>query len=136
MEERGQATSNRALAERLYERFNRRDLDALLELVAPDIEWDWSRSIGPEGGEVRHGIDAVTRFVEENWAHWTSIEMIPEEIVEKGDDLVAFVVVRLRGRDRIEVEARGPHVLTWRAGRLVRYRLYQQRDEALAAVGR
>jgi hypothetical protein len=43
--------------------------------------------------------------------------------------------VQLRGRDGIEVEARGPHVQTWRDGRLVRYRLFQQRAEALAAVG-
>ncbi len=46
-----------------------------------------------------------------------------------------LVRVRLRGRDGIEVEARGPHVQTWRGGRLARYRLFQERADALAAVG-
>lgn len=126
--------STRQVAQQLYELFNKRDIDALIELAAPDIEWDWSRSIGPDAG-VQHGAAAVRRFICANWEHWEAIEMVPEEIVEAGDEVVVFVRVRLRGRDGIEVEARGPHVQTWRDGRLVRYRLFQEREEALAAVG-
>lgn len=122
------------LARRLYELFNDRDIDALLELAAPDIEWDWSRSIGPDSG-VHYGPEAVRRFLTTSWEHWDVIEMTPEETIEAGQDLVVLVHVRLRGRDGIEVEARGPHVQTWREGRLARYRLFQERSEALAAVG-
>ena len=122
------------MAQQLYELFNERDIDALVELVASDIEWDWSRSIGPDAG-VHHGVEAVRRFICANWEHWEAIEMIPEEIVEAGDEVVVFVHVRLRGRDGIEVEARGPHVQTWREGRLTRYRLFQEREEAFSAVG-
>jgi ketosteroid isomerase-like protein len=129
-----EAKSAVRLSERLYELFNRRDLDGMVALAAPDVEWDWSRSIGPDAG-LRHGPAAVRRFVAEQWEHWQSIEMTPEELVEAGDEVVAFVRVRLTGRDGIEVEARGPHVLSWREGQLVRYRLFQEREEALAAVG-
>jgi ketosteroid isomerase-like protein len=132
--ERAAQASTRQLAERLYELFNEGDIDALVELAAPDIEWDWSRSLGPDVG-VRYGVGAVRRFISENWEHWETIEMIPEEIVEAGDEVVVFVHVRLRGREGIEVEARGPHVQTWSGGRLVRYKLFQDREEALAAVG-
>jgi ketosteroid isomerase-like protein len=134
MRENAAQASKRRLAEELYELFNERDLDALLDRAAPDIEWDWSRSIGPDGG-VQRGPAAVGRFIRAQWEHWDAIEMTPEEIVEAGDDVVVFVHVRLRGRDGIEVEARGPHVQTWSGGRLVRYRLFQAREEALAAVG-
>jgi ketosteroid isomerase-like protein len=127
------AASNRQLAEELYGLFNARDIDALLERAAPDIEWDWSRSRGPDAG-VYHGPERVRRFLCANWEHWDEIEMTPEEIVEAGDDVVVFVRVRLRGRGGIEVEARGPHVQTWRDGRLVRYRLFQEREEAFASV--
>ena len=126
--------SNRQRAEELYTLFNARDVDALLERAAPDIEWDWSLSRGPDGG-VYHGAGTVRRFLLDNWKHWESIEMNPEEIIEAGDDVLVFVHARLRGRGGIEVEVRGPHVQTWREGRLVRYRLFQERDEALAAVG-
>jgi len=134
MRERAVQASTRHLAQQLYELFNERDIDALVELVASDIEWDWSRSIGPDAG-VHHGVEAVRRFICANWEHWEAIEMIPEEIVEDGDEVVVFVHVRLRGRDGIEVEARGPHVQTWREGRLTRYRLFQEREEAFSAVG-
>ena len=126
--------SNRRLAEELYALFNARDIDAILERAAQDIEWDWSRSRGPDAG-VYQGAGNVRRFLCANWEHWESIEMSPEEIVEAEEELVVFVHVRLRGRNGIELEVRGPHVQTWRDGRLVRYRLFQERDEALAAVG-
>ena len=126
--------SHRQLAEEVYRLFNERDLDSLLDLMAPDLEWDWSRSMGPDRGLLR-GPDAVTRFLETNWSHWQAIRMTPEEILEAGDDVVVFVHVALRGRDGIMVEARGPHVQTWQRGRLTRYRLFQDRGEALAAAG-
>ncbi len=132
-EETAQA-SRRGLAQRLYELFNERDIDALLELAAPDIEWDWSRSIGPDNG-VHIGTTALRRFLDTSWEHWERIEMVPEEIIESGDDVVVLVLVRLQGRDGIELEAHGPHVQTWRDERLVRYRLFQEIEDARAAVG-
>ena len=127
--------TTRQRAQELYELFNARAIDAALELVAPDIEWDWSRSIGPDN-TVQRGPEAVRNFIEEAWSHWETIEMTPEEVILSGDEEVVVIVrVRLRGRDGIEVEATGPHVQTWRDGRLARYRLFQERDDALAAVG-
>jgi ketosteroid isomerase-like protein len=128
------ATSNRQLAEEMYALFNARDVDALLERAAPDVEWDWSRSRGPDAGML-HGRGNVRHFLCENWEHWETIEMIPEEIVDAGDHVVVFVHVRLRGRDGLELDVHGPHVQTWRDGVLIRYRLFQDRAEALAAVG-
>ena len=117
----------------MYELFNRGRFDEMLELAAPDLEWDWSRSLGPDQGVV-YGPQGLRRFLSHQLDAWESVEMVPEEIVEAGEDFVVFVHVRLRGRDGIEVEARGPHVATIRDGQLVRYRLFQSRDEALAAV--
>jgi ketosteroid isomerase-like protein len=131
----GQATaeSGRVVVDRMYELFNRRRFEEMLDLVASDLEWDWSRSLGPEEGVV-YGPEGLHRFLSRHLEIWESIEMVPEEIIEAGEDFVVFVHVRLRGRDGIEVEARGPHVATIRGGQLMRYRLFQTRDEALAAV--
>jgi ketosteroid isomerase-like protein len=118
----------------MYELFNTGRLDEMLRLVAPNLEWDWSRSLGPEEG-IAYGPQGLRRFMTRHWEMWESIEMVPEKIIEAGENFVVFVRVRLRGRDGIEVEARGPHVATIRDGRLVRYQLFQEREEALAAVG-
>lgn len=101
--------SKRRLAQQLYELFNERDIDALIELAVTDVEWDWSRSIGPDAG-VYHGARALRRFVCASWEHWDALEMVPEEILEAAEEVVVLLRVRLRGRDGIEVEARGPHV--------------------------
>jgi ketosteroid isomerase-like protein len=132
--EEGKPAPQRQRAEEMYRLFNEREVDALLELAAPEIEWDWSRSIGPDRGLLQ-GREAVRDFLETNWEHWESIEMRPEDILEAGDEVIVSVLVRLRGRDGIEVEARGTHVQTWQGGRLARYRLFQERAEALEAVG-
>ena len=123
------------LARALYELFNERDVDGLMDLAAPDIEWDWSRSLGPDNG-LFNGKPAVARFLRSSWEHWETIEMTPEAVFESGDEVLVLVHVRLRGRDGIEVEARGPHVQTWNEdGKLSRYRLFQDEQEARAEVG-
>lgn len=126
--------SRAALAASLYERVNQGETDALAEVAAPDIEWDWSRSVGPDAGVIR-GPEAVVAFVRENLAHWDSLEMLPEEVLELGDHVLVMVRVRVAGRDGIAVEATGAHVQTWREGSLVRYRLFQNREDALEALG-
>jgi hypothetical protein len=61
--------------------------------------------------------------------------MIPDEFIPHGEQVVVPLTARLTGRGRIEVEGRGAPVATLRDGRLVRWTMYQDRDEALKAVG-
>ena len=117
----------------MYALFNKRDVHALAELMTQDIEWDWSRSLGPDAG-TRVGRPAVLRFFADQWDHWDSIEMRPGEIVEVENEFVVDVTVCLRGRDGLEVQARGGHVQRWEDGLLARYSLFQGFEEALAAT--
>jgi ketosteroid isomerase-like protein len=52
----------RDLLERLYDRFNARDVDAILPSLAPDVEWP----NGWEGGSVR-GHDEVRDYWTRQW---------------------------------------------------------------------
>src|SRR3954451_11636697 len=54
--------ATQALLEVLYERFNARDVDAILPSLAPDVEWP----NGWEGGYVR-GRDAVRDYWTRQW---------------------------------------------------------------------
>lgn len=60
MTQPGHATH--ALLQTLYERFNARDIDAILPTLAPDVEWP----NGWEGGYV-HGRDAVRDYWTRQW---------------------------------------------------------------------
>jgi ketosteroid isomerase-like protein len=59
----------------------------------------------------------------------------PEEFIECGEHVVVPNRARMWGRDGIEVEARYAAVATLRNGRILTWRLYQERDQALKAVG-
>jgi ketosteroid isomerase-like protein len=51
------------LLERLYQRFNARDMEAVLAVLHPDVTW----ANGMEGGHL-HGRDAVRSYWTRQWA--------------------------------------------------------------------
>jgi ketosteroid isomerase-like protein len=106
----------------------------LFEVFDPAIELDLSERVFNPA--VYHGYDGAGQFwseVQEVWELW---ETLPEEIIDAGDNVVAFVRSRGRGRGSgVEVEDQSANVWTFRAGKVVRYRLYRDRDEAMRAAG-
>ena len=93
-----------------YEALNRGDLSEVAALVAPDIVWQSETSDAGRGRE-------------------------PQEVIERGQHLIAVVDLRGRGRGSgIEVAGRTTHVWTISAGQAVRWRAYLNREAALAAI--
>ena len=113
----------------------RRDLDAVAALSDRDVEVDWSRSVGWIGGVYR-GIDEVVRFYTDYLMEvFDAVGLEAQAYTSAGDSVVVPNVVRLRGRQGIEVTARNTLVFTLRNGKLARICLYQDIGEALKAVG-
>jgi ketosteroid isomerase-like protein len=79
-----------------YEAWNRGDVDAVLELVHPDIEWRPGAD-APEAGEYR-GRDGFRGFLESWLESFEDLRIVPEELLVKGDCLVTMVRQRGRGR--------------------------------------
>ena len=102
---------------------NRRDLDAASRYVDPAIELDWSRFRGLAAGVYREE-PAARGF-------WIT----PLEFIEAGDQVVVPNCTLLCGRDGIEAVVRSVPVVTVRSGRIVEWRLYQEKAEALRAAG-
>jgi uncharacterized protein len=123
---------NVEIARAALDAYNRRDLEAALKHAAPDCEFDWSRSVGPQRGvygrdEFRH-LDLAEAL--------ESVRIEPQEFIEAGEHLITPLIGYARGRDGMEVTARFTSLWTFRDGKIVRVTLYQERHEALEAVGR
>ena len=113
--------------------YNREDSDAFVKDAAPGFELDFSRAIGPWRGVF--GLDQARRFVEEFRETWESDWVEPHEFIEAGDHVVMPGTQHLKGRDGIEMVVRATFVFTIRNGAIERNTMYQEKEEALEALG-
>ena len=123
---------NVELHHRLYDAFNRRDLDALLALADDEVE-AVPLAVGVDGSA--HGHAGMRRWVE-NWLgafpDW-SIEVV--EVRDLGD--VTVTAMRLRGHGAgsdIPLDQAVWQVVRWRRGKYVWWGNFRTEAEALEAV--
>jgi len=116
-----------------YDAFNREDWDASLKAAAPGFEMDFSRAVGPWRGVF--GLDQSRRVMEEFRETWESARWEPDEFIEAGDFVVVPLTAHLQGRGGIEVVGHTAWVWTIGNGAIERATMYQERQEALEAVG-
>jgi len=114
--------------------YSRRDIDALRTLNHPDLELDWSASVGSLAGVYR-GLDEALRFYAEYYETFEATVIKPDRFIETGDLVVVPNVAYQRSRDGIEVSARSTLVFAVHNRLITRICLYQDEDEALKAVG-
>jgi ketosteroid isomerase-like protein len=117
-----------------YDALNRGDLSVVLELLDPDIEWH-EPAFSPHAGTHR-GRDSFERFLRGWLESFDGFRVEPEQVLERGDDLVA--VVRQTGTGRasgLQVETRLAHVWTVANGRAVRWEAVPDAEAAMADGG-
>jgi ketosteroid isomerase-like protein len=117
----------------MVDAWNRRDYPAALELVAADIRAEEHLGGDLEGTyEEIPGLQKWARF----WGSFVDFHTEIEECIPVDDEVVFAAHHFGRGKAaRVEVEMRNWHVLTVRNGKVVRYRVFQTKPEALEAVG-
>jgi ketosteroid isomerase-like protein len=126
---------NVAAVRRHIEAWNRRDLTAWLASFHHDGELDWSRSRGPLKGVYR-GEGELEVFWDAFWSTFENVHVEMHDFTEVGSEVVLANTAHLRGRQGIEVIARSTFVFTLENGQITRQRMFQERAEALEAVGR
>jgi uncharacterized protein len=118
-----------------YRAWNRGELDAVIDLVDPDLEWSPGAD-SPEGG-VFTGRDGFVSFVR-SWAEsFEDFRLEPEEISAEGEH--AIVTVRQSGRGRgsgIELDIGTIHVWHIRDGVALAWSAYRSKAEAQGAIAR
>ena len=127
-------SENLELLKRGYDAFNRGDLDAVFELLDPEIEWVNDERV-PFAGTYR-GHDELRALLRDQQEVFGQVTMEPYEFFETGDGVVAFVRVRARGEaSGAAVEITVGHLWTIRNGRAVRWQGFARRENALEAAG-
>jgi ketosteroid isomerase-like protein len=108
-------------------------MELIEEICAPDIEFDWSRRLLDP--VMTRGYDGIRRFFEEVDGIFDEIAFQEDEILDFGDEVLVVSTGRFRGRTSgVDVTARGANVWTIREGKLARFRFFQTKEDALAAL--
>ena len=123
-------------AQRTFEAWNRGDVDALLELAHPEIEWSSAIARQLQGSEtVYRGRLGLRQF----WDEWHSVWDLVIEISEYrdlGDTVVALGRMRAHGKaSAIDIEQPVAYVGQFEGGLVRKLRAYLDPAEALEAVG-
>jgi ketosteroid isomerase-like protein len=104
-------------------------------MVAPEAEFDFS-AVYPDRPILR-GVEKARHFRDTGPWRGSPIHFEPERFLDVDDERV-LVFVRVIGTGResgVPVELRAAHECTVRDGRLVRLKVYPDREAALEAAG-
>jgi ketosteroid isomerase-like protein len=124
---------NVEVVRRVYEVFDS-DLDALVGMLDPAIEWVSPSDAMEPGIRIGHG--GVRDAFAATGMAWDQPTHTPEDLLDARDMVLATVTFRGHGRGSgMDAERTEFHVWTVRDGAIVRFRWFYRRDQALEAVG-
>jgi ketosteroid isomerase-like protein len=125
------ATSDREIVRMAFDAFARGDFESALEFCDPQIV---VRDPG-RTGRTYQGKAELRRFWDEWLENWQEYRVDPHEFIEAGDEILVRAGQTGRGKlSGIEVDQDLFQVFRVRGGKVVEYRLYAERDEALASM--
>jgi ketosteroid isomerase-like protein len=115
--------------------YNTEGPDAILELLDPDVEWIADRS--DMGRVTYHGREGVSKAFEELREGMDEVTFQIDELVDKGNQLVALGQTRGRGSFS-GIQGGIPLGIVFTVGedgKLIRYESFRNPQDALEAVG-
>lgn len=135
MSEQSTTPDREELVRRSYEAWNRRDVDAWLSLLSPDIVF---RPVSTfTDSKERRGLDTMRRFMDEWYDAWADdFTTAVDNIREYGDVVIALI--RFKGHSKasgIEVAGGLFEVFRFREGKIERIEDFTDHADALKAAG-
>ena len=130
----GDRSAAAQLVARGYEAWNRADLEAFVELMHPEIEWESSRTF-PAIERLYTGPEGVREFWRAFHEPWERLSIEMTDVLEPfPDHLLARVRFSGRGRGGIEVDRVFGQHYTIRDAQMARMRSYPSWEESIEAV--
>jgi len=113
-----------------FEAHNRGDLDAMVELYAPDAVFE-TLLLG-----THHGNEAIRTIYAENQKTMAGYDVVPVELIDSGDKVIAVAkTVGAGSSSRISMDDAFAFVFTFTGDRVIREQAFRNREEALEAAG-
>ena len=123
------------LARLVFEAFNRRDVDAALEVVDEDVEFFAPTAEMANDGRPYVGHAGMRKYYEDVARVWKELEVTPTEIREVDDAVLAVGRVYGRGEGGYIQDSPAQWVMRFRADKVRWIRTYTNRSAAFAEVG-
>jgi ketosteroid isomerase-like protein len=127
---------NVELVSEAVDAFNRRDVEAYLAVLRPDVEWDATEGF-PGVQDLYRGWAEVRQWWDEFLEAWESFDVEVEQITEGSGGRV-FVEINAKGRGRasgVNTELQFLFVFWVADHKVARLKVFESRDQALAAAG-
>jgi ketosteroid isomerase-like protein len=122
---------------RAVDAYNRRDIDAFLEIFDPMVETHpLNLAMFGQAATVYRGHDGIRRFIRDVDEVLPEMQVEPVEIRDLGERIFASGRLHARGRaSGAESESPVSWLVDFKNGRVIRMRDYLTRAEALEAAG-
>jgi ketosteroid isomerase-like protein len=112
----------------------RADLERLLELTDPEVEWE---SFFALHGPAYHGHDGIRRYMRDLTDAFEDIHPQAEHMLSVGPLVIGFGSVHYRGRTSgVETESSAGWLFRFRDGKVLRFRAFGDPVRALEGIGR
>jgi ketosteroid isomerase-like protein len=120
----------------MFAAFAKRDFEALVELMDPDVEFLPVTANLTTGGVPYRGHDGIARYFDDVARVWPELRLFPDEIRKGARDGVLVVLGRVlaRGGGMIIDRPTG-WVFLMRDDRIARLHVYGSHEEAVEAAG-
>ena len=124
---------NLEIVRAIYEAIKRDDWDAAFRNAHPDFALTFERSLAAGTHRGRNQVQAV---LQDQWEAFDATVLEPEQLIERGDQVVAIVKTRARPKGTsAEIEVRNGHLWTLREGVVVSMHSFPEPERALKAGG-
>ena len=125
---------NVELAHQVINAIEQRDLPGLIELTDPAVEWHSAFVVGT--GSFYRGHVGMREYVRDMNDAWEIVRLDVDHEFALGDIVLFVGRIHYRGKGSgVEAESVSGYVLTFREGKLVRFRPFREPEKALEAVG-
>jgi uncharacterized protein len=131
------AGENVQIVRRVFDAFVRRDVEGLLEVMDPEVDFTAPGTQALVERDVSYqGHDGLRDYFEDVARVWEELEVFLHEYHEVGDERV-LVVGRVRGRGKMRQLVDQPAQWAWRIEneKIVWGHVFANREEAVRAVG-
>jgi ketosteroid isomerase-like protein len=125
------------LAQRSYDAFMRRDLETLLAIYHPELEWDTTRFRDWPESRIYHGLEGLREWFNDWWAAFDEFRAEIRDVRDLGGTR-AILIVEMRAKGRgsgVEVAFPWVQVGAVQDGLISQVRNFSDYPEALEAVG-